>query len=334
MKRSINPVKLTALALAILCLAGWAVVADRSASAQSGTAYHAVTDFSATQNPNGAWSYGFTQTRGTAFTRMTMPISDANYSYWGATSLGPFVVKNNTGATINDGARSHPPDMLNLDPSHDGRNSVVRWTAPASGTYRIAGRFQGLDNTTTDVAVLKNSSETLLSGNINGKGAQTPFDLTVSVAANDTIDFSVGQGTSGSLFDGTGLAVSITSTLAGSCVNSPAGTVAWYPGEGNATDVQGVNNGVMHNGVVFAPGKVGQAFSFDGIDDYVTFGTSLGGVGAADFAVEFWLQTPNNARGEAILSKRACTFSEGGYLDIRKNADGKLFVELDNNGTN
>jgi hypothetical protein len=92
-----------------------------------------------------------------------------------------------------------------------------------------------MDNTTTDVAVLKNSIETLVSGNITAKGVQGSFDLTVAVAANDTIDFSVGQGTGGVLFDATGLAAKITSVPAGSCVAPPTGTLAWYRGKATPT---------------------------------------------------------------------------------------------------
>jgi tetratricopeptide (TPR) repeat protein len=44
----------------------------------------------------------------------------------------------------------------------------------------------------------------------------------------------------------------------------PAGLVSWWAGEGNANDSIGANNGVLEGGVTFVPGKVGQAFSFDG----------------------------------------------------------------------
>ncbi|MGH9945549.1 MAG: hypothetical protein ACRD9R_24610, partial [Pyrinomonadaceae bacterium] len=50
------------------------------------------------------------------------------------------------------------------------------------------------------------------------------------------------------------------------CLPPPAGMVAWYPGDGNADNLVGVNNGTLQNGATFAPGKVGQAFSFDGVD--------------------------------------------------------------------
>jgi hypothetical protein len=49
-----------------------------------------------------------------------------------------------------------------------------------------------------------------------------------------------------------------------SCVTPPANLVSWWKGEGNFDDVQSRNLGYGSNNVTFAPGRVGQAFSFDG----------------------------------------------------------------------
>ena len=53
------------------------------------------------------------------------------------------------------------------------------------------------------------------------------------------------------------------------CVSAPSGLVAWWKGEGDASDAVGANNGTLVNGATFATGKVGQAFSLDGVDDYI-----------------------------------------------------------------
>jgi hypothetical protein len=45
--------------------------------------------------------------------------------------------------------------------------------------------------------------------------------------------------------------------------------VSWWPGDGNADDIQDDNDGTLQNGATFASGKVGQGFSLDGVDDYV-----------------------------------------------------------------
>ena len=53
------------------------------------------------------------------------------------------------------------------------------------------------------------------------------------------------------------------------CVQPPAGLVSWWPGEGDATDIVGFNDGILQGGTTFAAGMVGEAFSLDGIDDYI-----------------------------------------------------------------
>ena len=54
-----------------------------------------------------------------------------------------------------------------------------------------------------------------------------------------------------------------------SCAPAPGGMVSWWPGDGNAHDIQDSNNGTLVNGVTFTSGEVGQAFNLDGINDYV-----------------------------------------------------------------
>src|SRR5258706_4514474 len=55
----------------------------------------------------------------------------------------------------------------------------------------------------------------------------------------------------------------------GQCNYPPSGLVSWWPGEGTADDAFGGNPGGLVNGVTFTPGKVGQAFNFNGVSDYV-----------------------------------------------------------------
>src|SRR5205085_4415032 len=71
------------------------------------------------------------------------------------------------------------------------------------------------------------------------------------------------------------------------CTPLPSGAVGWWKAEGNANDVLGANNGVLQNGTTFSTGLVGQAFSFDGVNDYVSINRSI----QDDFTIEFWLNT-------------------------------------------
>jgi hypothetical protein len=75
------------------------------------------------------------------------------------------------------------------------------------------------------------------------------------------------------------------------CVPAPSGLVGWWPGEGNANDVTGNNNGTLVNDVGFAPGEVGQAFSFDG-NGYVSIPDSpLLDSLTNSITIELWLKT-------------------------------------------
>ena len=93
------------------------------------------------------------------------------------------------------------------------------------------------------------------------------------------------------------------------CVSAPAGLIGWWPGEGNANDVIGGNNGTMVNGVNFAPGEVGQAFSFNGASQYVSIDTTNSLAGA--FTLEFWIMPMNLGGTLGVIGSRGP--SDGSY---------------------
>ncbi|MFN2500164.1 MAG: Ig-like domain-containing protein, partial [Pyrinomonadaceae bacterium] len=73
----------------------------------------------------------------------------------------------------------------------------------------------------------------------------------------------------GKLFAVSGFSVGFPGTANVEAFSPSAGMVAWYPANGNTNDVMGGNNGALQNGATYGLGKVGQAFSFDGVDDFV-----------------------------------------------------------------
>ncbi len=78
------------------------------------------------------------------------------------------------------------------------------------------------------------------------------------------------------------------------CTPAPANLVSWYRGEGNANEAVAGQNGTLENGTTFAAGKVGQAFSFDGVDDAVGNPSYLSSIHDS-FTMEFWA-LPNATR--------------------------------------
>jgi hypothetical protein len=78
------------------------------------------------------------------------------------------------------------------------------------------------------------------------------------------------------------------------CSDTPSGLVSWWRGEGNATDSAGHYDGMFVNNTVFASGKVGQAFSFNGIDNLVAIPDSdEWTLGANDFTLDMWVNFNN-----------------------------------------
>jgi hypothetical protein len=73
-----------------------------------------------------------------------------------------------------------------------------------------------------------------------------------------------------------------------SCV--PTGLVGWWPGDGNANDIVGGNNGTPINGATFGSGEVGQAFSFDGAGQVIEVpdAPSLNFATNAPMSVDCW----------------------------------------------
>lgn len=54
-----------------------------------------------------------------------------------------------------------------------------------------------------------------------------------------------------------------------SCTPPPWSMEGWWPGDDTAIDLSGVSDGTPRGGMAYGIGTVDQAFSLDGVDDYV-----------------------------------------------------------------
>ena len=77
-----------------------------------------------------------------------------------------------------------------------------------------------------------------------------------------------------------------------------ASAEARWSGEGQADDSRGSNHGTLVQDATFAPGVVGQAFSFDGQGSYVEFNSYIGNFGTGDFSIELWLWRAGTSQAE------------------------------------
>jgi hypothetical protein len=203
---------LPALALA----AAGASVQPTSVAAQV-TSWDAANDFSLTSNPNGAWSYGWSESRGSTFQMLssTEDYVGSGFDIWEESKdlPLPFVGHNGTSTAAVFYTAVVPAGAMALHPGFFGENAIVRWTAPAAGTYSASATFIGRDSyagTTTDVATLVRGTQ-VWTADVNGYLDTRDYSSTsVVLAAGDTIDFTVGQGADGSyLYDTTGFSAQI-----------------------------------------------------------------------------------------------------------------------------
>jgi len=91
----------------------------------------------------------------------------------------------------------------------------------------------------------------------------------------------------------------------------PAGLVSWWPAEGNYTDIISGNNGAPSGGVGFAPGEVGQAFSFNGVDGKIQVADNAN-LDVSQITIEAWVKPTTSGHGRPIVQKRSST-NVGGY---------------------
>ena len=80
------------------------------------------------------------------------------------------------------------------------------------------------------------------------------------------------------------------------------GLVAHWEAEGNADDSIGDNHGTLMNGASFAPGRIGRAFGFDGVDDGINVPNFNNfNFGAGDFTIAAWINTVKTSDYQMIF---------------------------------
>jgi uncharacterized delta-60 repeat protein len=116
------------------------------------------------------------------------------------------------------------------------------------------------------------------------------------------------------------------------CTAPPSGMLNWWPGDNNPDDIQGSRAGTLQNGADFAPGKVGRAFSLDGVNDYVIVGdVDLPGT----FTIDAWINPTDLANEPIIIAKDnppATSYvlqlrGDGTLIAIVASASGYTFYE-------
>jgi alpha-tubulin suppressor-like RCC1 family protein len=97
-----------------------------------------------------------------------------------------------------------------------------------------------------------------------------------------------------------------------SCVTPPAGLVSWWPGQMNANDSVGTNNGIANN-IGYASGEVGSAFYMNGSNAFIAIPASSSlnvGIGGG-FTFEAWIN-PASVLNQQALAEWNGNSNDGG----------------------
>ncbi len=109
------------------------------------------------------------------------------------------------------------------------------------------------------------------------------------------------------------------------CMSAPIDLVSWWPGDEDAKDVVSDNDGTLQNGTTLVPGIVGQAFSFDGVDDFVDATTNNLPTGNSDRTLEMWVKINSFVANEAFFAGYG-TFGSGNQTyHLGTTQSGNLF---------
>ncbi len=170
----------------------------------TGPTWDPTKEFSATNNPSGVWSYGWTPTLAGAVTLFRAHRPDANLDGWlkGEPDY-PAIWINHT-KRVYDGVR---PGELSLHPNLSSECAVLRWTSPKASRVVLKGTFGEGDTGAMNVYVLHNNTPCF---QVLETRRDEPFAIELRVERGDRVDFVAEPGRAGHGWGNTPIDVTIS----------------------------------------------------------------------------------------------------------------------------
>lgn len=231
-----------------------------------------------------------------------------------------FSVYNGTGLSIRDTAV--------VEGDAGTANAVFTVTMSGASAETVTVNYTAADGTAT----LANNDYKATNGTLTFAPGETTKTIAVPVQgdtaseSNETFALVLSNPTNASLLSERGVGTILNDDGSGACLTPPSGALGWWPGDGNSLDFVGGNHGSLQNGATYAPGKVGQAFSFDGADDAVVMPASSLTQSLGALTMDAWVYPTAHGDGSGsgltILSK---TEGDGFALRVR---NGFLAADL------
>ncbi len=106
-------------------------------------------------------------------------------------------------------------------------------------------------------------------------------------------------------------------------VNSIPSTVSWWKADGSLADVTGANS-LTSPAVTYDVGKVGQSFSFDGIDDYITAGSPSNLRFTNTMSMAAWIYPTGAGSGSGPFYGGGIIINKEGEYEVARFDDGTI----------
>lgn len=98
------------------------------------------------------------------------------------------------------------------------------------------------------------------------------------------------------------------------CTAASPGLISWWRGEGDALDFVGNNSGIAASNVMHVVGKVGQAFSFNGVNQFVEVPHSASLNPTGSFSIEAWVFPTQDREGMIV-----CKWGDSGDYENNRS---------------
>lgn len=208
--RKFSSISIALLFAALLIPAsGWTQTYNPATSFETG--------WTSKSNPNGVWSYGysagFTNPITLYDTTAQNGINGPNAQFWLSSTVDDRnspAAEYNDGPAYNDGNVNFLAKEFLLVSGILGQYSDLVFTAPATGTYSVTGKFRGAQYGIGVVVGIVANGSIVFNSTVTAVGQLVPFNLQLTLQAGTTVVFSVGP--DGGL-QNTGLALTIAPAL-------------------------------------------------------------------------------------------------------------------------
>ena len=112
------------------------------------------------------------------------------------------------------------------------------------------------------------------------------------------------------------------------------GLLAYYTADNTPNDSTGNgNNGTLVNGATYGTGIINNAFSLDGVNDYVDLGNNFNFNVNNTFSFNFWIDRTTGSAYSTLFSKIDSSL-KGYSIRLDNNINGKIQFQMSDNLTN